>query len=80
MNYIITVIVCSYQAPGSTNIVWTGAAKPRKQAGGQKNSAAVKDLKTAASKPKWNRRDRKDGSKVSDKQSSNKKPYDACKV
>jgi hypothetical protein len=67
----------SYQAPGATHIVWAGVSKTRRQGSFHKNSAAVKDLKSAASKPKWNKRERKDGSKVPGKQTNKRKPQDA---
>ncbi|CAG5132402.1 unnamed protein product [Candidula unifasciata] len=65
----------SYQAPGTTDIVWTGVAEQSqgRQTGSKRKSAALKDVKTAASKPKWNTRDKKDGSKAPRKQTSSKK-------
>ncbi|XP_059157418.1 ribonuclease P protein subunit p25-like protein [Physella acuta] len=53
----------SYQAPGATDVMWAGKTiTPRERS--SKNSAAVKELKAAASKPKRSRTMGKDGSKA----------------
>ncbi|BFY97357.1 hypothetical protein BsWGS_00397 [Bradybaena similaris] len=64
----------SYQAPGTTDVVWAGVAEHSRQTGSKRKSAALKDVKAAASKPKWNTRDKRDGSKASRKQTNSKRP------
>lgn len=70
----ILIFANSYQAPGTTDVVWAGVAEHSRQTGSKRKSAALKDVKAAASKPKWNTRDKRDGSKASRKQTNSKKP------
>ncbi|XP_005103749.1 ribonuclease P protein subunit p25-like protein [Aplysia californica] len=58
----------SYQAPGATDVVWAGTSKRRHQFHSHKNKlAAVRDVKSAASRPKRAKGDRRDGKKSSGK-------------
>uniref|UniRef100_A0A2C9LCQ6 DNA/RNA-binding protein Alba-like domain-containing protein n=2 Tax=Biomphalaria glabrata TaxID=6526 RepID=A0A2C9LCQ6_BIOGL len=56
----------SYQAPGSTELVWPDQMKTKKD-NSQRKMAAIRDLKNAASKPKRSRGNGKDSFKSKNK-------------
>ncbi|GFN75692.1 ribonuclease p protein subunit p25-like protein [Plakobranchus ocellatus] len=59
----------SYQAPDATDVAWAGSKNSKRPAGNKKRQAAVRDVKTSASKPRRFKDNKGDGKKTAFKKS-----------